>query len=126
MDGALSSGRDERDRYDRRDRDRRGGGRRERDGDRRRRDDEKRRREAAALAALPPPKLPPPPKRVPALPTADLLGRAVRVVIADAPSDTRGTVDSVAHGVCRVAWADGSTSDVLAADVTAMLVPLVV
>lgn len=39
MDGALSSGRDERDRYDRRDRDRRGGGggRRERDGDRRRR-----------------------------------------------------------------------------------------
>lgn len=100
--------------------------RKKRDGDRRRRDDEKRRLEAAALAALPPPKLPPPPKRVPALPAADLLGRAVRVVIADAPSDTRGTVDSVAHGVCRVAWADGSTSDVLAADVTAMLVPLVV
>ena len=100
--------------------------RKKRDGDRRRRDDEKRRREAAALAALPPPKLPPPPKRVPALPASDLLGRAVRVVVADAPSDTRGTVDSVAHGVCRVAWADGSSSDVLAADATAMLAPLVV
>ena len=45
--------------------------------------------ENAALAALPPPKLPPPPKRVPALPAEQLLGRAVRVVIADAPSDAR-------------------------------------
>ena len=92
---------------------------------RRKRDDEKRRREHAALAALPPPKLPPPPKRVPALPAEQLLGRAVRVVIADAPSDARGTVDAVAHGVCRIAWKDGTRSEVLLADATAMLVPVV-
>ena len=92
---------------------------------RRKRDEEKRRREAAALAALPPPKLPPPPKRVPALPAEQLLGRAVRVVIADAPSDARGTVDAVAHGVCRIAWKDGTRSEVLLADATAMLVPVV-
>ena len=92
---------------------------------RRKRDDERRRRETAALAALPPPKLPPPPKRVPALPAEQLLGRAVRVVIADAPSDARGTVDAVAHGVCRIAWKDGTRSEVLLADATAMLVPVV-
>ena len=92
---------------------------------RRKRDDERRRREASALAALPPPKLPPPPKRVPALPAEQLLGRAVRVVIADAPSDARGTVDAVAHGVCRIAWKDGTRSEVLLADATAMLVPVV-
>ena len=94
---------------------------------RRKRDDERRRRREtnAALAALPPPKLPPPPKRVPALPAEQLLGRAVRVVIADAPSDARGTVDAVAHGVCRIAWKDGTRSEVLLADATAMLVPVV-
>ncbi|CAH0367344.1 unnamed protein product [Pelagomonas calceolata] len=92
---------------------------------RRKRDDERRRRENAALAALPPPKLPPPPKRVPPLPAEQLLGRAVRVVIADAPSDARGTVDAIAHGVCRIAWKDGTRSEVLLADATAMLVPVV-
>ena len=92
---------------------------------RRKKEDERRRREQQALAALPPPKLPPPPKRVPALPAEQLLGRAVRVVIADAPSDARGTVDAVAHGVCRIAWKDGTRSEVLLADATAMLVPVV-
>ena len=36
-----------------------------------------------------------------------------------------GTVDAVAHGVCRIAWKDGTRSEVLLADATAMLVPVV-
>ena len=92
---------------------------------RRKRDDEKRRRENAALAALPPPKLPPPPWRVPALPAEQLLGRAVRVVIADAPSDARGTVDGSPNRLPHRVEGRDALNHVLFGDATAMLVPVV-